>query len=970
MKRLLAALIANLRLGGIFISDTDLFQRDITKLLNSNIAPLYKHIKQLARIFPVYFTEIGAEGKLRDVTTAIDELSHRQDKLIHFLRKQTHTESNNTHVELVSEIMQFWHNGNLECLKELVPVDVLDSIDLNSEWYTSVHEIVRMLCQKEECEPEQLLELSIENLDSSLSQIFRDKERDIKRIKYLIEIYGLLKEKYSFEAGDIISILAKHHYFNEKELKQLRESLTENKIEAALKQLFHLMGKLKQVISNPEHSEGWENIYHKRHIAFGIPSMYGDYHEPKFEALGLTFRLEKIAAHQMEEMIQSINLDYITGNTLGRIYDVLELFKQGLELNGISNQGFNSNLQMFKYSLTSASFSLDQYINIFQFMAQNVREVIDEYFLRIYDAPLRIIIPQLDAAKQNLSESEVRQSIHKKSEEFLREILSSSFLIQTLDNFISNIINTLRSMVDSFSPELIHSMMTYDPDLIISPLHKETLGLDNQTFLGAKAFFLKKLLSLGFPVPDGFVLTTELFRHQELILKNPYINREIDKFLHEQISELERITGYKFGKPEDPLLLSVRAGTAISMPGAMNTFLNVGLNDEIVNALSRHSNFAWTSWDCYRRFLQSWGMAHGIERDVFDRVIIDFKARYQVEQKIQFSADKMRKIAIAYKKALHKHGVHFEDDPFLQLKQAIFTVIDSWSSDRAKVYREHLQIANEWGTAVIVQRMVLGNINDKSGTGVLFTHDPHKDKPGINLYGDFTLCSQGEDIVSGLVHALPVTEYHRKKLFPNIKISLESSFPRIYKKILDLAGQLVDKYGFSHQEIEFTFVSDRPENLHILQTRAQNIQKQNTRSVFASSQDQLQLIGRGLGIGGGALNGILAFDMDDLIKYSEKYPTDKHILVRPDTVPDDIGMIFKCDGLLTGRGGATSHAAVAAVRLGKVCIVGCKALQVNETEKTFFLNGNTFKSGNKIAIDGQLGNIYQGHYPTKSVEVN
>ena len=231
--------------------------------------------------------------------------------------------------------------------------------------------------------------------------------------------------------------------------------------------------------------------------------MYGQYIEPKFEALGLMFRLEKTASRLMIRLLQSINLEYITAKTLRRISDVLALFKEGLELDGIYNQGFNSNIDMFQYSLASPSFSLDQYINIFQFMAGDIKQIIGEYFIDLYERPLKEIIPQVFPVVGTFSEAEKKQYSQMESEKFFRENLSSAFLVQDLDNFITNIISTLRNMVESYSDEFIKNVMTYDPDLILSPLNRETLEMDNPVFLGAKAYFLKKLISHGFRVPPG-----------------------------------------------------------------------------------------------------------------------------------------------------------------------------------------------------------------------------------------------------------------------------------------------------------------------------------------------------------------------------------------------------------------------------------------------------------------------------------
>lgn len=961
-RELLEALIVNLKLGGIFISDTDLFQREVTKLLNSNIAPVYREMKQLARIFPVYFREIGAEGKLREVTTAADEISRRQDKLIHFLRKQIHTESNNTHIALTRQILQYWYDGNAAPLKETIPEDVYRLLDTQSEWYTDIHEILHELCSATDADLDRLLEMDIENLKQQLLKMADGGSRDRKRLYYLFQIHSLLLEKYSLESEDIVTMLKSYRFFTNQELGELREEMKRSDAKASLSRIYGFMRRLKEIILDPRESIALEDIYYKRHIAIGIPSMYGQYIEPKFEALGLMFRLEKTASKLMIRLLQSINLEYITAKTLRRISDVLALFKEGLELDGIYNQGFNSNIDMFQYSLASPSFSLDQYINIFQFMAGDIKQIISEYFIDLYERPLKDIIPQVFPNTRSMSEAEKNQYSQMESEKFLRENLSSAFLVQDLDNFITNIINTLSNTVETYSDEFIKNVMTYDPDLIMSPLNTETLEMDNPVFLGAKAFFLKKLISHGFRVPPGFVLTTEVFRHKDTVIIHPYMNHELDQNIEAAIAAIEKLTGQKYGSPKNPLLFSVRSGSSLSLPGAMKTFLNVGMNDEIAEAFSQKEGYAWTAWDCYRRFFQSWGMVYGIDRDVFDQVMQKHKSDYGLELKIQFSPKQMRETCYAYEKVLDDHGIRIEKDPFKQLKQAILSVIDSWSTQSAVYYRNHLQIADEWGTAVVVQKMILGNLSANSGTGVVFTNSPFNGKSGINLYGDFALCSQGEDVVSGLVNTLPITERQRKQYHSDSSFSLESAFPEIYEKLLSVAKEMIEQRGYTHQEIEFTFESSHPDSLYILQTRNQNLKKQKTQCRFASEISDMKLIGSGIGISGGAMSGVLAFDMEDIDRIRKKNPEEKIILVRPDTVPDDIPLIFNCDGLITAKGGATSHAAVTAASLGKVCIVSCKSLIVDDVEKRCSFNGGHYSPGSSISIDGNLGFIYEGSY--------
>ncbi|MBN1355771.1 pyruvate phosphate dikinase [bacterium] len=963
--KLLSALIVNLKIEGIFIADTDLFQRDITQLLNSNISPCYKLVKQLTRQFPVYYSEIGAEGELREITTAMDELTHRQDRLIHFLRKQIHTESNNTHIELTRKVIQYWFDGCLEPLEPDLPDEIKSAVTDSGEWFEPVHEAVKALCAILKMQPKEIVDIDLETLQKAIEGLPENIAPGAERIYFLARLQGVLKQKYTLDATAVIPQMSRMANFTGQTVAQFEKLLAADDPESLIEFIFRIMRELREVILNPEPSAGREDIYHKRHIAAGIPSMYGRYREPKFEALGLTFRLEQMVDKYLHRWIAGTNLRCITARTLRRIVRVLEIFRDGLELDGVSSEGFSSNLNMLKFSLTTASFSMDQILNLFQFMSKNIKEIIQEYFLGYHDTTLKTIVTQQAKRQQSgpVSTEDILKIVHKKSETFYRDIITQAFLIQQLDNFISDITNTLKGMLEQLTPETIRSVMSYDPDLISSPIHQPTVELDNQVFLGAKGYFLKKLHSYHFPIPPGFILTTEVFRRRNVFSRYPEMFREIFQHIEYRVRELETLSGKGFGDPRNPLLLSVRSGGAISLPGAMNTFLNVGMNDAIAENLSRQPNYGWTSWDCYRRFLQSWGMAYGISRDKFDETIIRYKREYDVAEKIQFTQRQMRTIAYAYKDVLMEHGVKFEDDLIRQLIQAIFAVLDSWFTERARIYRKQLQIAEEWGTAVIVQQMVLGNINYDSGTGVVFTKDPFESKPGLSLFGDFTMCSQGEDVVAGLVHTLPVSEAQRQRVAQDLEISLEKDFPEIFRALLNHSAELIHERGYGHQEIEFTFETKHEQDFYILQTRDQITQKEDKIPIFDVMDRSIGLVGSGIGVGGGAMTGIVAFDQDDLTCFEKIQPRVNRILIRPDTVPDDIGMIFNCEGLLTARGGATSHAAVTAVRLGKTCVVNCRVLKVNEEQKKCSIKGVEFQSGDRISIDGRLGNIYRGHLP-------
>ncbi|MDX9891439.1 MAG: PEP/pyruvate-binding domain-containing protein [Bacteroidales bacterium] len=968
MKRLLSALIINLRIGGIFIFDTDFFQKDISKLLNSNISPIFKQIKQLAGIFPVYFNEIGAEGLLRDVSTKLDEITHRSDILIHFLRKQIHTEGNNSHIQIIVDIMRFWFDLNKDWISKVVPQNVFDRIDVDGIFVKGVHDLLVKTCDINHCSLEELIEKNKQEVHEMVSKVDHESAIDVERVKLIIELYQLLKEKYIFTSTDITLILNRYTFIAKEDIDVLGQLIKKKNDVKTLKHIYFMMNKLSDIIFDPNVSEGMENVFYKRHIAFGIPSMYGYYKEPKFDALGLTFRLEMIAAHYLRRIISEINVEYFTIKTIKEIHDVIQLIQEGLRRDGILFKSFNSNLKMLQFSLTSGCFTLPQYINIFQFMEANVKEITNTFFIHPYEQLLPTIISQHLTDEQKTDKNKLTKLIAQRSEVFYRETISASFIMQQLDHFIGDILTNLRKQMNCLTEEEAKNIMTYDQELTISPLYAKTQNIDNQVFLGNKAYYLKILYLDGYPVPPGFVITTEIFRRIDEILKVDSLNQGIDRMVKAHLHQLELMTGKQFGNSSNPLLISVRSGSAISMPGAMNTFLNVGLNDQITEELSKIDNFGWTSWDCYRRLIQTWGMSYGLERDQFDQIIVNYKKKYQVTQKIEFTPSVMREIAFEYKKLLSKNDIYFEEDPFKQLKNAIISVFNSWNTPRAKAYRNHMHIADEWGTAVTIQKMVLGNLHNESGSGVVFTRDEQDTDDTINLTGDFSFLSQGEDIVGGLVKTLPISEKQRIKGGYKSPVSLEGSFPKIYNKLYEVAKKMIEVNGFSHQEIEFTFETAEPEDLYILQSRNMSLHFKNRIEIFDLPEKKMKKVSTGIGIGSKALNGVIVFDLNDIAQIKNQNPSVKTVLVRPDTVPDDIEIIFECDGLVTERGGATSHAAVTAGTLGKTCVLNCNDMVVYEQEKKCTINGVIFNLFDPIAIDGKNGIIYKGNYPTKTEE--
>jgi pyruvate,orthophosphate dikinase len=505
--------------------------------------------------------------------------------------------------------------------------------------------------------------------------------------------------------------------------------------------------------------------------------------------------------------------------------------------------------------------------------------------------------------------------------------------------------------------------MAYIPELAISTLYRKNRDADNQILIGNKAYMLKELISFNLSVPPGFIITTEVFRGYEGIVGYKHIYKDLKRRVYKEIKELERITGKIFGDPRNPLLLSVRSGATISLPGMMCSILNVGINETIAEGLAQKEDYQWAAWDSYRRFLQTWAMFQGIDRNIFDEIMKSYKSRYAVAKKFQFNPEQMKQLALSYKEAIVKRGIRILDNPYQQLQHAILDVFASWHSEQARIYRHQIHLSDEWGTAVIVQAMVFGNLNEHSGSGVIFTRDPKGSSQDVAINGDFIFCVQGEDIVSGLVETFPISEKQRITEKRESLISLETKFPEIYNELVRIAELLVYEKGFNQQEIEFTFENATKRGLYILQTRDM-VQRETdkVRTFVADGDLEQSFLGIGIGVSGGALTGRAVYSEKEIEHFREKEPETALILIRPDTVPDDVGIILKADGILTARGGGTSHAAVTIPQLNKVGVVGFNKLHVYESQGYSKVDGKTIRGGDFISIDGWSGAVYTGKH--------
>ncbi len=965
--RLLSHLIIFLAVCGVFIKDTDLFGRDITRFLNSDISSVYNMTKQLARLFPAYFNDIGAEGELRDISTRIDEICHRRDPLIHFLRKQSHVESSNRIIGFMDTILNFWATRKKEPMSGFLPPAIYSRIECEGPYIDGVHRIVQALVRKGAVLPNDFLSRPIEELRQTIDSVAGVTASDRERAVLFVELYRQLNQKYNLDFLNFQPYLDQLSAEAFPDLHRLKQAMEEPELKSRIFKILDYLEFLKSVICSSQTYEIHEDIYKKRHFTVDIPSMYGSYHELKFDAMGLTLRLEAQVNVLFEELINGIDLSLITKATCYQIYDRLVLFNKALRIDGLASVELEHQLELLAHSLEIRGFSFTQYLDIYKGLAQAVKHTINDFFSNIHGENLTQILSKVDPAEimeKYYPAAEVPEPdklAHRTSEIFLRDRIAMSLGLQQLDTFLGRILNTLFHQSSMLPKENLRRLLNYDPQRAITSLHDPNYLTAGIIYLGNKGLNMLKLHNFGLPIPPAFIITTEVFRCREIIeLFQPAQDNFRDQ-LAQHIRRIETIAGKQFGQPENPLLFSVRSGSSISQPGMMETFLNVGMNEDIALGLAARTGNHWFAWDSYRRFVQCFGMSLGLQRNDFDAIISHFKTIWGIPLKKGFTGEQMHQVALAYKALVQDQGFQIPDDAMTQLYNIIYAVMNSWESARAKSYRQIMGISDDWGTAVTVQAMVYGNLSDRAGTGVIFTHNPRWSGDSLSLWGDFTTENQGEDVVSGLVNTLPISIKQQEIEMRDTDITLETHFPDIYKKMQAMAQILTLEKGWGPQEIEFTFEGATTDHLYLLQTRDMAIREHHQVLTFDPAQkEQSNYLGHGIGVSGGAMSGRLVFTVEDTDHWRKIEPQTTLILVRGDTVPDDIREINAADGLLTARGGVTSHASVVAHRLGKTCVVGCGNMVCDELNRTIEFDGIRLQAGDHISIDGREGSVYQG----------
>jgi pyruvate,orthophosphate dikinase len=969
---LLSALIINLKLSGTCVKDTDLFQRDISRLLNHPIEPVFNLVKQFAKLMPVFFNEIGAEGVLRDVSTELDEIHLRRDLLIHFLRKQSHVESSNLIVDFITAIFGFWFSLDKTALTHYLPEEVLSQIPTSGLYVDDLHLLMQRFMKLVGANNiEQVLDWDDRRLANFIARQHDLAESETRRFTLLVKMFKLVNQKYNLGFQELRLHLEQSATSGFPEMAGLLAELDKGDTFSCLDVLLDRLEKLKEIILSEEQFEAREDIYHKRHIAVDIPSVYGRYRERKFDALGLTFRLENLANIYLEKLTESVNLSFITRATFLRIIKCIRIYLRALKVDGITSRRLETQLSLLSSSIGIKRFSYTQYLDILRGLSEGIKDVIYAYYTNIHENNLSIIVPQICTGEDNLlvkyrslwDHDDSTGSTHRLSESFLRDLISGTFGLQHLDNFITRVYQTLEKQKNLLDEKTLDLLMTYNQDKVISSLNHRSSFSRNLILLGNKGYNLTQLVADRLPVPPGFIITTEIFRCWPVITRFDKARDDFMDRIRGSLNETEKLAGQRYGDPDNPLLLSVRSGGAVSMPGMMATIHNIGLNEEIVENFARSSGREYLAWDNYRRFLQSWAMTGGMGRESFQALMDAAKVKYGVKIKMQFTPAQMRELALEYQKIIVANHIVIPEDPWLQLIGAVEMVLQSWDTEKTQEYRSLMDVSEYWGTAVIVQAMVFGNIGGESGSGVVFTAHPYRKVRRVALWGDYGVGVQGEDIVSGLVATYPVSVEQAELDGRAAEMAMEVKFPAVYNRLLEISRELVYEKHWNPQEIEFTFEGPRAEDFYLLQTRDMiTIKKKESFLVFAGDITP-DILGHGIGVSGSAMSGRAVFSAENIRQLRKDDPQTSLILIRQDTVPEDIKEIAMVDGLLTARGGQTSHASVVALRLEKTCAVGCNALKVYESEERAEIGGQVIKFGDAISIDGRKGLLVKGAHP-------
>jgi pyruvate,orthophosphate dikinase len=937
LESILVRVTANLAVGGVLIPDDQLFQRRISAYLSSPAMKrsfLFNYL--LLAQLPVYFHDVGAVSRIRDDSTELDAWGN--DPVIYFLRKQVHVNASGNNVRLIESVMRYWVGNDPEVLKHMVPADMLAKMDpgLVARYSTVIISFFRVtgVLDEQGFHPDRVLQLTDRTIDDHL-QGGEGGDREARtKVKLLCKLYKEVSRKYSLVSRDAAI----------------------GDVHAALLDATAALAHFRSVVMSPEITEPQESLYFKRHIAFGIPSVLGTYHEAKFDALCDMMRRAEDIPVLLQSVISRLEQqspdepDQWPERWLTSLSAAWNTLKQyGME---------NIRIDEFVVVLEQNRLSIPQIVDVLKMWQKELVWLVSSLG-RVFHGPLVEIISRFPP--EELPEHLIALGpdspdfTSKAADVVIRDLLSTVPGLIESDRLLNAIIGHLRSRREMIThggmvPAFPDNRAFYD----ISAL-TETDALRLGPALGSKAKNLVFAKNQGLPVPAGVVLPSQT----DGIGFPGRKKTDIQEILRQAVGAIEGRTGRTFGGRRDPLFLSVRSGSYPSMPGILNSILYCGMNEDTVQAFIKETNSPVLGWDSYRRFLEHYGTAVlGRSSAFFEDIARELAGGRPPGA--DHAAD-LKKLVHLYQERLRSLQLDFPHDVFTQLQHCIAAVYDSWNSERARQFRSATGTSDAWGTSVTLMEMVPGN-RDGGGASVFFTRHPDPTTREMKLYGETRDHATGDELASGKALGRPLSRSQGAWG----RTSLQESDPEIYRLHEDLAKSVEEAFGGLPQEVEATYLRDKSgiPRIFLLQSR-----RMVENEVFKDTFDEIcrmeaRVAGRGIGANGGALSGVASFaerpEQIASLSGSTGMPV---ILIRKTANTDDISLMPGIKGIITASGGVTSHAAVLAHTFGLAAVVSCGDLTMDpdgQGSPSARIGTLQVHEGTPLSIDGGTGLVFSG----------
>jgi len=930
--------IANLYVSGVHIPDDRLFQRRVSAYLNSEAMKLPFFLNHLfLEKLPVYFNEVGAVSRTRDYSTEID--SWGNDPVLYFLRKQVHVNASNYNIRLIEGIISSWVNDDPALLRAMVPRDVFGT--LKPELFHRYSAVIKPFLESvgvldaDGLHIKRLLDVPV---GETHPQLRDDVQADEIRSKVMLicKLYQEIVGKYSLLNRDLVR----------------RDPFTN------LSEHFDKVKSLRQTVLSPEKTVAQESLYFKRHIAFGIPSVLGSYHEPKFDALGDMLRREVELGSLFEEVIVDIEdrAWRFLRDDLSRWLSSLTIIHELLNLEGLENAQVDEIVTILRHDRLRIS----QIIDILRVWQKELAWIV-ESMSRTFHRPLVGILDQysrdeLPEYLMNLDPGE-RDFANKAADIIIRDMMSGVTGLVEVDRIIDKLIRSLKSHVaDGADEELnVNEPRAQKTFYVIQELtDRDSMRL--APFIGGKAKNLVYLSNSGFRVPPGIVFSS-LHAHQyKEYTDSPGFMTQ----LKQAVKKIEERSGTFLGDKDKPLFLSVRSGSYVSMPGILSTILYCGMNRDTLLAFMKNTGNPRLAWDSCRRFIEHYGtVALGLDMGVFDNIMNDVMKEHTVKTREDLALEHLEEIVGLYQREVSRRGMDIPNDVYEQLRQSIQAVYSSWYSERAEQFRKVTETSVQWGTSVTLMQMVFGN-DAGAGASVFFTRNPFTYEQVI--YGETRENATGDDLVYGRQENRPLS----KEQIRAGRESLEEVDPLLYFQHQELAKRIEDAMGGLPQEVEVTYTRDANGDrvISVLQTRRMEAGEDFFHTFDDICRMESRIIGRGIAAYGGALSGVATFTSSpERIEELKKTAGLPAILLRKTASTDDVSLMPVIRGIITSAGGITSHAAVLAQKFHVTAVVACSdmAIETNEQGESYAtVGGVVVKEGSAISIDGSTGLVFSG----------